>query len=180
MSNENGSNLNGCLYAIGVVVALVVAVGGIGACIERMEVQERLEAAEERAEAERRRRLALTPEERAAEDAAEAERQRELAEERAAAESSRREAARKQERQEQVEACFSAWNGSHREFVRALKDRMNDPSSFEHVETRYRDDEHEVFLFMRFRGANAFGGVVLNEATASAHPTTCEITDIHY
>jgi hypothetical protein len=39
---------------------------------------------------------------------------------------------------------------------------MNDPASYDHVETRYSD--HETFLIVttKFRGKNAFGGLVIN------------------
>jgi hypothetical protein len=79
---------------------------------------------------------------------------------------------RPETRAERIERQFSSWDGSHRALVRAVKDTMNDPSSFEHVETRYRDDGETIFLRMTFRGKNAFGGMVMNTITAVADTDT--------
>lgn len=59
-----------------------------------------------------------------------------------------------------AEKCLSAWDGSHPGMVRATKDMMNDPKSFEHVETRYIDRGDEIDLVMTFTGKNAFGGTI--------------------
>jgi hypothetical protein len=39
---------------------------------------------------------------------------------------------------------------------------MNDPKSYEHVETRYADKGDHLIVKTTFRGKNAFGGVVPN------------------
>ncbi|HYF84577.1 MAG TPA: hypothetical protein VEB00_16365 [Clostridia bacterium] len=67
-----------------------------------------------------------------------------------------------------IEGQFSAWDGSHKDLVKLIKDNMNDPKSFEHVETRYKDDGDGITVYMKFRGKNAFGGLVLNEVLAKA------------
>ncbi len=68
----------------------------------------------------------------------------------------------------QVERQFSSWDGSHRAFVKIIKNNMHDPSSFDHVETKYRveKDTGKVFVRMKYRGKNAFGGVILNQNSA--------------
>lgn len=71
-------------------------------------------------------------------------------------------------RQERIELQFSAWDGSHRNLVERVKSAMNDPDSFEHVDTTYIDRRDDLFLRMKFRGSNTFGGKVLNEVMASA------------
>lgn len=75
--------------------------------------------------------------------------------------------------------CLSAWNGSHREFVKLVKNRMNDPDSFEHVETRVTsvqsDGKHVIT--MQFRGRNAFGGIVKNTAIGSYWPNCSPVLD---
>ena len=75
--------------------------------------------------------------------------------------------------------CLSAWDGSHREFVRLVKKRMNDPDSFEHVETRVtpvqNDGKHVIT--MQFRGRNAFGGIVKNTAIGSYWPNCSPVLD---
>jgi len=55
---------------------------------------------------------------------------------------------------------------------------MNDPSSFEHVDTQYRDDGETLFLLMTFRGKNAFGGMVVNTVTAVADTNTGAILSV--
>ena len=52
--------------------------------------------------------------------------------------------------------------------VEAIKERMNDPDSFEHVETRYGEDESTGTIRIRtkFRGKNAFGGTITQSVYA--------------
>jgi hypothetical protein len=51
----------------------------------------------------------------------------------------------------------------------AIKERLNNPDSFEHVETTYEDmPKHKGFKArMVYRGTNAFGGVVTNAVVAT-------------
>jgi ribosomal protein S20 len=65
-------------------------------------------------------------------------------------------------RKEQLQAQFSAWDGSHRGLERLIKKLMNDPDSYEHVETVYWDKGDHLVVKTSFRGKNAFGGLVLN------------------
>jgi hypothetical protein len=64
---------------------------------------------------------------------------------------------------------FSAWDGSISALVKSVKNQMNDPDSFKHVETTYQDmDNLKGFKArMVFRGTNAFGGVITNAANAT-------------
>ncbi len=55
---------------------------------------------------------------------------------------------------------LSEWDGAHHNLVRAVKKVMNDPGSFEHVETVYWDMKDHLVVRMTFRGTNAFGAVV--------------------
>ncbi|WP_312765321.1 hypothetical protein [Epilithonimonas sp.] len=72
------------------------------------------------------------------------------------------------DRKRQIKVQFSAWDGSHRELKRLVKSAMNDPSSFEHVNTTYKDKGDYIIVQMSFRGKNAFGATVLNGVTAKA------------
>ena len=67
-------------------------------------------------------------------------------------------------RKEKIEAQFSAYDGSHRGVEQAIKQRMNDPDSYEHVSTRFIDKGDYIAIMTQFRGKNAFGGKVLNSA----------------
>ncbi len=70
------------------------------------------------------------------------------------------------EHQKKIEAQFSGWDGSHRNLEQMIKDSMNDPDSYEHVETRYIDKGTYIRVFCTFRGKNAFGGIVKNTKAA--------------
>jgi len=66
---------------------------------------------------------------------------------------------------------LSQWDGSHRDVVAAIKARMNDPDSFEHVGTQLlRTDGADVIVLTTFRGKNGFGALVLNTYTATVGP----------
>jgi hypothetical protein len=70
-------------------------------------------------------------------------------------------------RAEKIKSQFSAWNGSHVGFVRMIKDAMHDPGSFEHIETRYKDESDHLVVVMDFRGKNQFGALVRNRRSAT-------------
>lgn len=75
---------------------------------------------------------------------------------------------------------FSGWNGSNPEFVYAVKSTMNDPSSFEHVETRFKDNNDGTLkLFMKFRGKNAFGAIITNTRGCTFNKNLKTITNIY-
>lgn len=76
------------------------------------------------------------------------------------------ERAKKQIADEKLEKQFSKWNGSHRNLEEIIKKSMNDPSSFEHVETKYWEQGDHIVVLTTFRGKNAFGGVVTNSIKA--------------
>lgn len=70
------------------------------------------------------------------------------------------------DRETLIENQFSVWNGSHHSLTKYIKDSMNDPSSYKHVETKYIDKGDYLIVITTFRGKNAFGGVVKNSITA--------------
>ena len=79
--------------------------------------------------------------------------------------------------QKRIEQCFSAWDGSHIELTKLIKESMNDPDSYEHIETHYWDKDYAIYIITSFRGRNAFGGVV--KQTISAYSTMdCNIYNI--
>ena len=43
---------------------------------------------------------------------------------------------------------------------------MNNPDSFQHVETGYVDNGNTLWVKTTFRGQNAFGAIVLNSVAA--------------
>jgi len=72
------------------------------------------------------------------------------------------EARLKEARKKRIKQCFSGWDGSHDGLTKLIKSSMNDPKSYEHVETVYWDMDDHLIVRTKFRGKNVFGGVVLN------------------
>jgi tetratricopeptide (TPR) repeat protein len=70
------------------------------------------------------------------------------------------------ERKKKIEMQFSPWDGSHRNLEKYIKKIMNDPKSYDHVETVYWDRGNYLIVKTTFRGKNAFGGVVINSIKA--------------
>lgn len=68
----------------------------------------------------------------------------------------------KTSRQIQLDSQFSGWDGSHNELTKIIKKAMNDPDSYEHVETKYWDMNDYVIVKTVYSGNNAFGGRVKN------------------
>lgn len=70
-------------------------------------------------------------------------------------------------REELITQQFSKWNGSHYKLEKYIKENMNDPSSYEHVETKYAvKGDSTLIVVTKYRGKNAFGGVVLQTLQA--------------
>ncbi len=63
-------------------------------------------------------------------------------------------------RQKRIDSQFHPWDGAHINFERYIKRSMNDPNSYEHVETRYWDMGDHLIVSTTYRGKNAFGGIV--------------------
>ena len=73
---------------------------------------------------------------------------------------------KRNERKKLVEKQFSSWDGSHRGLTNLIKENMGDPDSYEHIDTKFRDDGKTIFVITKFRGINAFGGKVINTVSA--------------
>ncbi|MDR0228742.1 MAG: hypothetical protein LBI72_06740 [Flavobacteriaceae bacterium] len=74
--------------------------------------------------------------------------------------------------------CLSSWDGSHRELVKLVKKNMNNPKSFEHVETRYAITGNQVGLVMVYRETNRFNTVITNSIKAKVNIEDCSIISI--
>lgn len=84
-----------------------------------------------------------------------------------------------------IEKCFSQWDGSAPAFAREIKAGMLDPKSYEHIETRYKvkpgaGNEGTMILYSRYRGKNAFGGLIIAEASGEMLIDGCVLTKIRY
>jgi len=72
-------------------------------------------------------------------------------------------------RRKLIESGFSKWDGSHLALERYVISSMNDPDSYDHVETSYSDKGNFILVVTKFRGKNAFGGIVIDSISANAH-----------
>lgn len=84
-----------------------------------------------------------------------------------------------QTRAQKIHTQFSGWDGSHINLTKVIKAKMNDPNSYEHVETRFIDREEYVLVITKFRGNNAYGGKVVNVmfAQVSSNGDVLETSD---
>jgi len=87
----------------------------------------------------------------------------------------------KKNRDQQIERQFSGWDGSHSGLVKRVKQQMNDPDSFKHVDTKRWDMGNHLIVSMTFRGKNAFGGTVTNtvKAKVSLDGSQIEILEMY-
>lgn len=116
-------------------------------------------AEQKRQEEERLAEQKRQEEQRLAEQKKQEEQQRIAAEQ-------QRVAAEKEARKQKIESQFSSWDGAHYNLTKIIKASMNNPKSFEHVETVYWDMKDYLVVKESFRGTNAFGGIVTNTVMA--------------
>lgn len=70
-------------------------------------------------------------------------------------------------REETIKGAFSGWDGSHSNLERYVKKNLKDPDSYEHIETRYGDRGDHIYVLMKYRAKNSFGGYVIETITAT-------------
>ena len=65
---------------------------------------------------------------------------------------------------DQLRSQFSSWDGSHKNTVKYIKERMNNPKSFEHVKTTFVTQEAKGFrlINMTYRETNVYNAIVIN------------------
>lgn len=54
-------------------------------------------------------------------------------------------------KQKLIAKQFSAWNGEHIKLTRLIKQQMNDPKSFEHIESKYWEQDDHIIVVESFR-----------------------------
>ena len=74
--------------------------------------------------------------------------------------------------------CLSKWDGRHTDFAADVKRNLNNPASFDHVETRVSPVSHDGShaIYMTYRATNAFGAVVTATAKGSYLNRGCSHT----
>lgn len=73
--------------------------------------------------------------------------------------------------------CLNSWDGSHSRVKKYTRDRMRDPKSFEHIETRIapvKKGKHT--LIMKYRAKNGFGGMSFGVTVAKIANRGCGAT----
>ena len=103
-------------------------------------------------------------EKKAAEDKAVADKK--AAEAKAAADKKVAEEKAAKDYQSWISNQFSAWDGSNTHLVKLIKEHLNDPKSYQHVETVYWDKGTYILVKMTYRAKNAFGALILQNVTA--------------
>ncbi len=128
--------------------------------------------------------VTATPEEKAKWAAEQALRDQERERERAAKakREAEEEAAHQQEKAEKAakEAqfkCLNAWNGEMFTFVRAIKDNLRDPDSFELINSYASPVKSNglQIIRMEFRARNGFGGMNVESASGLVKNSDCEL-----
>ncbi len=61
---------------------------------------------------------------------------------------------------------FSSYDGHNMYLERAIKQSMNDPDSYEHIETTYKTAGDSMIVYSKFRGKNPFNALVVSDAKA--------------
>jgi len=70
---------------------------------------------------------------------------------------------------DEIEKAFSAWDGSHYELTKYVKERMHDAGSFKHVSSTWREsDSGTIIVTMVYSGNNAYGARVKSQVEAKA------------
>ena len=78
-----------------------------------------------------------------------------------------------------IEKHFSKYDGSCISFKSFIKENLKDPSSFEHVETRYNDNnDGTVIVYMKYRAKNSFGAIVTEIAKCTLNTSSGEFSNV--
>ena len=72
----------------------------------------------------------------------------------------------RKDRERNIKAQFSGWDGSHYLLTRMIKAQMKNPDSYQHVETRRSYSESYVYVETTYRGTNSFGAIVPGTTSA--------------
>ncbi|MFV0575976.1 MAG: hypothetical protein ACK5NC_11280 [Vibrio sp.] len=74
----------------------------------------------------------------------------------------------KADRQSMISEHFSRYSGDYIPLAAFIQQRMNDPDSYEHVNTVYWDKGDHLIVETTFRGKNKFGAKAISTITAQA------------
>lgn len=78
---------------------------------------------------------------------------------------------------------FSAWDGSHKQSIEAIKQNMKDKNSFKHIETTYQyigeGKNLKLKIVTVFTGKNSFNATITSRATTIVSPRTGVVFNIN-
>ena len=78
-----------------------------------------------------------------------------------------------------IDSHFSKFDGSFIKFREYIKENLNDPSSFEHVETRFTDHEDgTATVWMKYRGKNSFNATITKIAKCTLNTITGDFSNV--
>lgn len=81
-------------------------------------------------------------------------------------------------REKKILAQFSSWSGSHRRLEKYIKKNLKDPDSYDHVETKYRDNGDHIVVYTTYRAKNSFNATVTEHVVAKASIDGSSVTII--
>lgn len=71
-------------------------------------------------------------------------------------------------RRELIEKPFDLFDGSHDDLTRNIKASLNDPDSYQHDKTTYKDMTDHLIITTTFRAKNKYGGMMTYQVIAKA------------
>ncbi len=79
--------------------------------------------------------------------------------------------------QQNIQKLFSGWDGSHIKLTEKIKGSFNDPKSYKHIETTYKDMDSFLIVNTTFTAKNGFGGTLKREVIVMSD-TLGNITEV--
>ena len=79
---------------------------------------------------------------------------------------------------EDIDKQFSNYNGSHIKLEEYIITNMNNPDSSDHVSSSYKKFDDYSLVLLKFRGTNAYGGVVTQEVSAKCSLFNGDVIEI--
>ncbi len=83
-----------------------------------------------------------------------------------------------EKRAKSFENCMDPWDGSHYKLKWWVEKNLNDPESFEHIETRYKVFKKHANVVMTYRASNLFGAKIIKLIKAKVDLKTCEVLQV--
>lgn len=78
--------------------------------------------------------------------------------------------------------CLNTYDGSHHWFTSAIKERLRDPNSFEHISTKVTpvSENGTHTIRMKYRARNGFGGMTVGLAGGRYEHDQCSDVSVSF